>query len=539
MYYNYYQSAKSEFEECTSKGICSINPILSSLQEVILLHLKELAFYLVKLKQWGVSNEKIKEDVLEALSGIIINAEYNQEQLHSIIGRLHNDIFEAKELYKKMSQKHKMEISFLKTYFRHKKARKFSLPEAIKRGEKYFLKKISLFNQEQKNLFDIMLFLIKSLCIKIVELKSFGKDYEEGYSAILTMLNSMNFQEFLSVEIKKEIEKFIGVYYEVVKMVYYSQVEAYGEMEQVEVSLSTRPGKAILVSGSSLKELESVLEATKDKEIDVYTHGIEMLNAHSFPKFRTYKNLRGHFSTGVGNNVFDFATFPGTVLMTRHSLEKIEYLYQGRLFTSDLIAPRGVVKIHENDLEPLVQSALAAKGFAHGRQKNSLTVGYSEEAVMRALSPVFDRIERGEIKHIYVIGLLNDVSCHRQYFDIFMKLIPKDCYVLSLAYEKVGENIFHINSVYEYSLIYKILRKMKEKKPLSDYDMSVFITKCDKYTIANILNLKNMGVKNIYMCKCSPVLVNPALINAMRNVFGVNEFFDPQEDIKKTLTQQN
>ena len=131
MYYNYYQSAKSEFEECTSKGICSINPVLSSLQEVILLHLKELAYYLVKLKTLGVNNEIIKENVLEALSGIIINAEYNQEQLHSIVGRLHNDSFQAKELYVKMAQANEKEVTFLKTYFRHKPQKQFSLPEAI------------------------------------------------------------------------------------------------------------------------------------------------------------------------------------------------------------------------------------------------------------------------------------------------------------------------------------------------------------------------------------------------------------------------
>lgn len=535
MYYNFYQSVKTEGDECVSKGICSINPLLSSLQEVILLHLKELAFYLVKLQEWGVGNERIKEHVLDALSGVVINAEYNQEQLHSVIGRLYDDTFQAKEIYKQMAQNQETEANFLKTYFKHKQPKQFSLSEAIKKGEKYFLKKADVLTQEQKNLFDIMLLLIKSLCIKMGELKSFDDNFEEGYFASLSMLNMMNFQEATPEDLKKEIEKFIPIYYESVKKVFYYQSEIFGEPEQVEVSFSTRAGKAILVSGSDLKELEEVLKLAQDNGIDVYTHGIEMLMAHTHPKLRAYSNLRGHFSTGSDSSLLDFATFPGVILMTRHSLQKVEYLYQGRLFTSDLIAPRGVVKITDKNFEPLIRSALEAEGFSSGKEKKPLLVGYNESEVINKLDKVFEKMETGEIKHLYVVGLLNEGNGHREYFDKFINFIPKDCYVLSLAYDRSGENIFHLKSYYEYSLIYKILKKMMEIKPLSEFSMSIFLTKCDKHTISNVLNLQHMGIKNIYMCKCSPVLVNPALMSAMKSIFGLEEFVNPQEDIKKTL----
>lgn len=535
MYYNYYQSVKTEGDECVSKGICSINPLLSSLQEVILLHLKELAFYLVKLQEWGVGNERIKEHVLESLSGIVINAEYNQDQLHSVIGRLHDDIFQAKEIYKQMAQNQETEANFLKTYFKHKQPKHFSLAEAIKKGEKYFLKKADIFTQDQKELFDIMLLLVKSMCVKMAELKSFDQNFDEGYYAILSMLNKMNFQEATTEELKTEIEKFIGVYYEIVKKVFYTQIENYGEPEQVEVSFSTRPGRAILISGSDLKELEELLKATQDKDIDIYTHGIEMLMAHTYPKLRAYPNLRGHFTTGGDSSLLDFATFPGAILMTRHSLQKVEYLYQGRLFTSDLIAPRGVVKIQEKDFTPLINSTLHSEGFSKGKQKPPMLVGYSEDEVMNKLNPVFEKMMRGDIKHLYIIGLLNEGETHRQYFDEFIKLIPKDCYALSLAYDKSADNIFHLPSYYEYSLVYRVLKKIGEIKPLREFNISIFLTKCDKHTISNVLNLQHMGIKNIYMCKCSPVLVNPALISAIKNTFGIEEFFTPKADISKTL----
>jgi len=537
MYYNYYQTTQYEYDECVSKGICSVNPTLTSLQEVILLHLRELAFYLLKLRELGVNNEKIKSDIIDALSGLICGADYSQEEFHEIISHLYSHIDQARNIYTDLCSRHNLECEMLKIYFKHTK--KFSLSDLIKRGEKYIQKKSAILTEEQKNLLDIMLFLIKSIGIKYVELKSLGKDNEEVCLVTLLMLNDMNFPSRTTQEIKKDILHYVGIYYELVKQVFWTQVEVYGEGSLVDVSFSTRPGKAILISGSDLKELELVLEAAKKRGVDVYTHGIEMLMAHTYPKFRAYKNLVGHYGTEIDNCLLDFATFPGAILMTRHSLQKIEYLYRGRLFTTDLIAPRGVVKLQHNNLEPLIHSALEAKGFSKAVQKSSQKVGFDEKAVMKRINQVLDKMDKGEIKHLYVIGLLNHTCNQKQYFEKFFKLVPDDSFILSLALDKEGPNILHVDSFYEYSLIYKIFKAMNERRPLSEYKISIFLTKCDKNTIANVLNFKHMGITDIYLCKCSPALVNPSLIKAMINIFEINEFSKPEEDIKKTMEAFN
>ena len=51
-----------------------------------------------------------------------------------------------------------------------------------------------------------------------------------------------------------------------------AQEERYGKMQEAEVSFSTVPSKAVLVVGSNIRELETILEALKNTEIDVYTH---------------------------------------------------------------------------------------------------------------------------------------------------------------------------------------------------------------------------------------------------------------------------
>lgn len=531
--YNESNMEKIENTECTAKGICSVNPALSSLHEVVLLHLKELSFYILKLNEFGIKNESIKNDILDALFSIVINAEYEQEKFRNIIKKLDTDIEDSKVLYKHFCEKSNTDIESLKTYFKHTK--NFNLTDAIKKGEKYLIKKNSIYTNQQKNLHDLILFLLKSMSIKITELKRLERENDEYYYAVLSMLNLLNLSEFSEDLAKEEIRKFIKIYYKAAEDVFSTQIELYGEITPTEVSFSTIPGKAILVSGSDFKKLENVLKATQDKNIDVYTHGLEMLMTHSLPKLRDYPNLKGHFGFGINTSLIDFAEFPGAILMTKATLQRTEYLYRGRLFTLDPIAPIGIIKIKDQNFEPLIKSALSAKGFVHGKEKPSLKVGYSETEVYKKLDEIIDKIRKNEIKHLYILGLFNYANICTDYSTNFLKALPKDCYAISLSCGISNGNIYHIDSFYDYSLVYKILNYLGNKIPLNELQLSILITRCDKHSIASVIYLKEIGVKNIYMCECPPALINPAMIKIIQEIFDIKEFTDPKKDIEETL----
>lgn len=533
--YHEYQTIPHESDECLTRGICPVNPTLSFLQEVLLLYVKELAFYILKLKDFGVTNEAIKNTIMYVIFNVITNAEYNQEQFQEIISKLDEDIEQSKTLYENFCEKHQEGVQFVKPYF--KRGKKFNITDAIKKGEKYFLKKTSSFTPTQKDLFDIMLFLVKSIGLKIIEAQRLDKEHDEAYYTIISILNVMNLNigEFSEQQAKEEIERAVEFYYRVVKQVFASQIELYGELEPVDVSFSTEIGKAILVSGSDFKKLELVLKATENTGVGVYTHGLEMLMAHAFPRFRSYPNLKGHFGAGLDTSLIDFATFPGAILMTRASTQRVEYLYRGRLYTLDPIAPQGVVKIKDMDFEPLIKSALDSKGFVSAQHKPPIKVGFSEKEVMKKIDEILEKVVKKEIKHLYIVGLLNYPTFNRQYFDNFFELIPEDCYSIALCCHESSENIFHLDAFYDYSLIYQIINELDGKIDLSSLNMSVFLTKCDKHTISNLLYLKNIGIKNVYTCKCPPSLINPTLIETLKDKFGIREISDPASDIKQTL----
>lgn len=530
-----YQTIPQENDECLTRGICPVNPTLSFLQEVLLLYIKELSFYLLKLKDFGVTNDTIKNTITYVIFNIITNAEYNQEQFQETISKLDEEIEQSKALYENFCEKNQEGAQFVKTYF--KRGKKFSMTDAIKKGEKYFLKKTGNFTPIQKDLFDIMLFLVKSIGLKIVEAQRLGSEYDDAYYATLTILNAMNLNinEFSEEKAKEEIKKTIEIYYDIVGQVFNSQKEIYGELSQTEVSFSTEIGKSVLVSGSDFKKLEMVLKATENTQINVYTHGLEMLMAHAFPKLRSHPNLKGHFGAGLDTSLIDFASFPGAILMTKASTQKVEYLYRGRLYTLDHIAPPGVVKIKDMNFEPLIKSALDSKGFVFAQQKPPIKVGFSEKDVMKKIDEIFDKLTNNEIKHLYIVGLLNYPTFNKQYFDTLFELIPKDCYSIALCCHHGAENIYHLDAFYDYSLIYQILKELKERVKLNEANISVFLTKCDKHTISNLLYLKNIGIKNVYTCKCPPNLINPTLINTLKEHFGIMEITDPVADIRQTL----
>lgn len=535
MYYNYYKNAPYNYDEFISKGICSVSPTLSSLQEVILIYLRELAYYLLKLKDLGATNQVIKDNIIEAISGIITNVDYNQEQFQQLMFTLGKDLVQAKTLYSDMCQKNKITAKYLDDSFKQPKV--FDITEIIRKGGKHYIQKHAEYSWEQKNLLDIMLFLIKNLCIRIIQIKSYNKSDESAYNAILTLLNVMNFDDYSEHEIKETIESCTADYYGIVKSVTLAQEEAHGDRQSVYISFAPRNGKAILVSGIDMTQLEAILEATKGRGVDVYTHGITMLMAHTLSKFKTYPHLVGHFGKGFDNSLFDFAAFPGAILMTRYLFQRVEYLYRGRLFTTDSFAPSGIIKIKDNNFEPLIQSALEAKGFTKKQQELILRVGFKQQEMEERVKDMIDKMNKNEVKHFYIIGLLNYSNDYKDYFDKFLSIMPKDCYALSLAYDKNEENILHVDSFYDYLFIYKILEKFNEVKPLSELKVSIFITKCDQYTIANIINFVNMGLKSIYLCKCVPTLINPAMVQTMRKIFCIKEFTTPEEDLKATLSE--
>lgn len=532
MFYNYHEDY--QYDSCISKGICSINPRTSSLREVLVMYLKQLAFYTLNLKYLGVKNNVTEDIVLNTLSGLMSNLESGNKQFYQTLINLKTIIIESSEIYNKICVERNIKPKEIKTNL--KLNRKLNITDLIQLGEKEFSKKLKSVSENKRNIYEIIFLILKSICINLVELKSYNLNDNCAYSEILYLLNTLNFPEISEKLLLKKIKKAIEIDYILTRKLYEIRKENFGEQTEAEVSYSTYPNKAILVAGTNIQELKNVLDATKDSGIDVYTHG-EMIVAYTYPAFRNYTNLKGQFGRGIENCLLDFATFPGAILIAKHSLENIEYLYRGRLFTTDNFVPQGVVQIKDNDYTPLINSALSARGFKRGKTREGVSVGCDELMLKNKLESVSENLKN--YKNLIILGTEEHTKEQQNYFEKLLKLIQKDTLVISLSKFHKENNIITINSAPDFFMIYRIYESLNPTIKNNKINTTLFLAKCDKHTISNVLNLKNLGINNIFLSKCTPVMLNPTLTKTLKTIYGINPTTNPNDDLADIYSRKS
>ncbi|KAL3905478.1 MAG: hypothetical protein SGARI_004441 [Bacillariaceae sp.] len=92
-----------------------------------------------------------------------------------------------------------------------------------------------------------------------------------------------------------------------------AHAEKLGAPEPTECRMTAIEGKAILVSGHDMVDLEELLKQTEGTGVNVYVHG-EMVPALSYPGLKKYDHLVGAYGTAWQNQKFEFAGFPGPVI---------------------------------------------------------------------------------------------------------------------------------------------------------------------------------------------------------------------------------
>ncbi|MGN1389700.1 MAG: hydroxylamine reductase, partial [Bulleidia sp.] len=126
------------------------------------------------------------------------------------------------------------------------------------------------------------------------------------------------------------------VNYRCMEMLDKANTETFGNPVPVTVPLKVEKGPFIVVSGHDLYDLKQLLEQTKDKGINVYTHG-EMLPAHGYPELKKYPHLKGNFGTAWQNQQKEFADLPAPVLFTTNCLMPPRDSYKDRVFTTEVV----------------------------------------------------------------------------------------------------------------------------------------------------------------------------------------------------------
>lgn len=521
MYNNF--SENYEYDECTARGACSVPPSVSAIQETLLVIIRQSAFYICKLKSLEKSTECEDNQIINMFADVAASTAYTDMQLCGMINTAYNILNVLRKRYQDKCKSLNLPKSDLKDKLYIKP--EVTLAQIIAIGEQYFHKKYKSMTQDKKLYSDLLVNIIKNTSESLIQLLDYAKTDSDTTDLILNALNMLNKSKVSDSDYLYYIENLNKKNIHILERLYRIQKENFGIITETEVSLSTKKGKAILVSGSNLNDLYSLLEFTKNEEIDIYTHD-NLIIAHAFEKFKNYKNLKGNFGSCKENCILDFALFPGAILITKNSNINTEYLYRGRIFTTAKIVPKGIAQIKNNDFSELIKSASEAKGFAKDKDKPSEVVGISQHSLDEYFRTIAEKLNKKELTGIIIF---DSFGYNTDLYDAIAKKTSNKAAILSFSYN-IGniKNSLTINTGYNQGFIWKVLNTLNKYITLNDDDIYYCFSKCDSRTISNMIHLNLIGAKNIYLTNCSPNSINPSLKNFITKHFNI-----------KTLSENN
>ena len=89
----------AEQNSCTLMGACSIHPSVNALSQIILNEIREISYYLVKLKEYNLKDKEATNIAINGLSIFLINTSYNQKNYLDFLKELHQTKTRVKENY--------------------------------------------------------------------------------------------------------------------------------------------------------------------------------------------------------------------------------------------------------------------------------------------------------------------------------------------------------------------------------------------------------------------------------------------------------
>lgn len=337
-----------------------------------------------------------------------------------------------------------------------------------------------------------------------------------------------------------------------------ANTSAFGHPVPTKVSTIIEKGPFIVISGHDLGDLKELLEQTKDKGINIYTHS-EMLPAHGYPELKKYSHLKGNFGTAWQNQQKEFDGVPGAFLFTTNCLMPQRQSYADRVFTTDVVGYPGLVHIPtvngKKDFSPVIEKSLELGGWDEDKHLTGinggteLMTGFARNTVLSVADTVIDAVKSGAIKHFFLVGGCDGAKPGRNYYTDFVKNTPKDTVILTLACGKYRFNDLDIGEIGglprimdmgqcndAYSAIQVAIALAKAFDcDVNELPLTLVLSWYEQKAVCILLTLLALGIKNIYIGPSLPAFFSSNVLNVLVDKFGLTPISTPQEDLEAIL----
>ncbi len=521
---------------CTKVGVCGKPPTVSALQDLLEHALRGLSVYAVEAKKKGIVDSEVNAFTIDALFSTLTNVNFDEEATAVLVRR-------AVELKERLKERIKVSIENDATNF-------IPAPDIsgmVGQGALYGIQSLHD-DPDIRSLMHTVMYGLKGIAAYAVHARVLGKEDDSIYAfiheALASMLNKdLTLNDWVQIALKcGEINL------KVIELLDAANTGHYGDPVPTEVSLGAKKGKAILVSGHDLKDLEEILKQTEGTGINVYTHG-EMLPAHGYPRLKKYKHLVGHYGTAWQNQQKEFAEFPGAIVMTTNCIQKPLDSYKDNIFTSGPVYWPGVTHIENHDFSPVIKRAMELPGFQEDIPGKTVMTGFARNAVLFVADKIVEAVKAGKIKHFFLVGGCDGAKPGRDYYSRFVELVPRNCVVLTLACGKFRffdkdlgdiDGIPRLLDVGQCNDAYSAIRIATALADafcvgVNELPLSFVLSWYEQKAVSILLTLLYLGIKGIRLGPSLPAFLTPNVLNFLVENYDIKPIKTPEEDIMDCL----
>lgn len=493
---------------CTISGVCGKKPDIANLQD-------ELVSSIIQLANCSEKSDKITDLIIKGLFATVTNVNFNNDSLQKLINEV---------------------------------------KENISCDKAFDVNNIWQAEDDIKSLKSLILFGLKGMAAYAYHARILGYKNNEVdeyfYEALQQISTNNNSDELLNLVLKTG-----EINLKCMELLDKANTETYGNPIPTKVTTEIAAGPFIVVSGHDLKDLELLLEQTKDKGINIYTHG-EMLPCHAYPKLQQYPHLKGNFGTAWQNQQVEFANLPAPILFTTNCIMPVGKSYADRVFTTSVVAYPEMIHIGEDkDFTPIIEKALELGGYKEEQKMtginggNVLSTGFGHHSLLSFADKLIDAIKFGDVKHIFLVGGCDGAKVGRNYYTEFVKLIPKDCIVLTLACGKYRFNDIDLgdikglprmydmgqcNDAYSAILVATELAKAFDCS-VNELPLSFVLSWYEQKAVCILLTLLYLGIKDIRLGPTLPAFLSQNVLNILIDKFNIKLITTPEQDLKEIL----
>ena len=477
-------------------------------------------------------NEEMNQLILEGLFTTVTNVNFNDETLKILIYKIENA---KKKLVPNC----------------------FTCSGSCGRNDNFDMNTLWTTDEDVRSLKSLILFGIRGMAAYAYHASVLGYTDETISKFFYKALFAVGMKDWGMDELLPIVLEVGEVNLRCMELLDQANTTTYGTPVPTTVPLTIEKGPFIIITGHDLKDLQLLLEQTKDKGINIYTHG-EMLPAHAYPEFKKYSHLKGNFGTAWQNQQKEFDNIPGAILYTTNCLMPVKPSYADRVFTTEVVSYPEMVHIgEEKDFTPVIEKALALGGYTKDQHMTGInggmqvTTGFSHGTVLSVADQVIEAVKNGDIKHFFLVGGCDGARVGRNYYTEFVKQSPADSIILTLACGKYRFNDLDLGTIGglprimdmgqcndAYSAI-KVAIALAEafECDVNELPLSMVLSWYEQKAVSILLTLLYLGIKNIHLGPTLPAFISSNVLNFLVENYGISPISTPEEDLKKLLNK--